>query len=89
MLFHQQPCSLSGEGAFTWVKPQDLTIKVTVDASTFSEQNAFGIGIVARDHTGALILAKSTSFYDQTSSEFVEAIAVREALSWIKEEHWP
>ncbi|KAL8097722.1 hypothetical protein AgCh_030733 [Apium graveolens] len=80
--------STGGEKTHSWVKPH-ATIKVTVDAPIFSRHNAFGIGMVARDSKGALIISRSASFKEHVRAEYVEAVAIREALSWIKERNCP
>lgn len=77
-----------GDGAATWVNPQEYTFKVTVDAATFAENNVFGVGMVARNHSGELVSARSICFNSATSPEMAEAVAMKEALSWIKKEKW-
>lgn len=44
-----------GDGAVSWVKPQRNTVKVTVDAAIFKDQDAVGIGLIARDYTGMIV----------------------------------
>lgn len=77
-----------GDGAILWVKPQGETIKVSVDAACFNEVPAFGIGVVARNSAGELIQAFSKSFQGDAAPELAEAIAIREALSWLKNQKW-
>lgn len=71
-----------GDGADIWVKPQLNTVKITVDAANFDEQNAYGIGLIAWDCTGALLEAKMKLFQGNARPEFAEAMAIKEALSW-------
>lgn len=52
------PTLMVGDGAVSWVKPQETIMKVTVDARTFSEYNSTGVGTVARDTRGELIQAR-------------------------------
>lgn len=73
----------------SWVRPHGNTIKVTVDAAVFSDRVEYGIGLVARDGTGQLVEAKTRSYAGVVSPEFAEAMAVKEALSWIKQKSWP
>ena len=47
------------------------------------------MGLVARDHTGELVQAKSLSKQDIVFPEFAEVIAIKEALSWIKMKKLP
>lgn len=42
------PNPRSGNGACSSIKPHESIIHVTVDASTFSEQNAFGFGMIVK-----------------------------------------
>ncbi|XP_074374595.1 uncharacterized protein LOC141715006 [Apium graveolens] len=79
---------LEGDGASSWVKPQIDIIKVSVDAAIFKDREEFGFGLVARDHLGGLIKAKSVLRKWVSSPETAEAMAVKEALSWIKQEGW-
>lgn len=60
--------SVIGDGAATWVKPQENIIKVTVDAAIFEGQ--FGFGIVARDYVGEIVQAGEIRerFYVQVMS---------------------
>ena len=64
------------------------TIKITVDAATFAEFQDSGIGMIARDDRGRLILARTILLGGLFSAEMVESIAIREALSWIKQRNW-
>lgn len=54
-LFQNQ---IVGDGEEKWVKPQVDNIKVTTDAATFFEFQAYGYGLIARDCNGDLIQAK-------------------------------
>lgn len=58
-------------------------IKVSVDASTFQEFNTSGIGMVARDASGDLMLARIVYIASLNSAEMIEAMAFKEALSWV------
>ncbi|KAL8101105.1 hypothetical protein AgCh_033115 [Apium graveolens] len=79
---------MEGDGGQKWVKPQTDLIKVNVDAASFIDQDAFGLGILARDHTGKLIQAKTKYKQEKVSVESTEAMAINEALSWIEEKQW-
>lgn len=78
----------AGDGASSWVKPQVGTIKATVDAALFEEQPAYGIGLVARDAEGELVQATALYCEGVTSPVLAEALAIKEALSWIKMKAW-
>ncbi|KAM6556825.1 hypothetical protein CsatB_003844 [Cannabis sativa] len=45
------------DGTEQWVKPEENSIKINVDAAIFEEQNHFGLGCVIRDHNGFLLTA--------------------------------
>lgn len=72
-----------GDGGSSWVKSQAMQIKVSVDAATFQEYNSSGIGMVARDKMGDLILARTVLLPDMCSPEMAEGLAIKKALSWI------
>lgn len=65
-----------GDGAENWVKPQTDTIKVTTNATTFSEQSSYGFRLVARDSNGELILAKSRCYHGSVSSDYAKVMAI-------------
>ena len=82
------PQLYEGDDSYCWVKPQESMIKISVDAATFQEFNASGIGMVARDDRGDVILARTMFLEGLRSVEMIEAMAVKEALSWIKNQRW-
>ncbi|XP_074346294.1 uncharacterized protein LOC141685071 [Apium graveolens] len=72
------------DGKELWTKPDQQTIKINLDAALFDADNSFGYGFNARDHTSRLIDARAVCQRGRTSAELAEAIAFKEALSWIK-----
>ncbi|XP_074346427.1 uncharacterized protein LOC141685211 [Apium graveolens] len=78
-----------GDGAVVWVKSQPDTVKVTVDAAIFENRDETGFSVVARDSTGTLIQAKTVIKQGLISPVLAEAMAVKEALSWIDTMKWP
>ena len=64
------------------------TIKVSVDAATFNEENSYGIGMVARDDRGQMIQAQTVCQAGLIAPEHAESMAIKEALSWIKDKGW-
>ncbi|KAK1360378.1 hypothetical protein POM88_044852 [Heracleum sosnowskyi] len=42
-----------------WTKPEWQTIKINVDAALFSDENRFGYGFIARDHTDCIKVVQS------------------------------
>ncbi|XP_074369771.1 uncharacterized protein LOC141711268 [Apium graveolens] len=82
-----QPQS-NGDGVTSWAKPQPNTVKVSVDAAIFEDRSEADFGMVARDSDGRLIEAKVLTESKCTSPVLAEAIAVKEALSWIDQTKW-
>lgn len=78
----------TGDGAQSWVKPQPNTIKVSVDAAIFAEREEYGFGLIARDSEGELRQAETKIFKGIVSSVVAEAMAIKEALSWIDRMRW-
>uniref|UniRef100_A0A803Q9L8 Reverse transcriptase domain-containing protein n=1 Tax=Cannabis sativa TaxID=3483 RepID=A0A803Q9L8_CANSA len=71
-----------------WTKPTYPMIKVNVDGATFAEQKSFGWGFVARDHDGSFLKAHQSSKLGLVRADIAEAVAIKEALSWIKANNW-
>ena len=63
------------------------TIKVSVDAAMFSENDAYGIGLVARNSDGEVVHAQTWRYWGRTTPEFAEGLAIKEALSWCMMQH--
>lgn len=82
------PYFAEGDGLEIWVAPQVDYMKISVDAATFCEYNAYGLGMVARNDKGELIQAKSKCRFGIVSVHMAEALAIKEALSWIQDRGW-
>lgn len=76
------------DGRTKWEKPSREEIKINVDAALFEEAGTFSYACVARDDTGNLIEAISCCRTGNMAPEMVEVMGVREALSWVKRNHW-
>lgn len=74
-----RPQLFEGDGSCVWVKPQESMIKVSVDASTFDEFIASGIGMVVRDATGSLVVGRTVSIDGLKAVKVIEAMAMKEA----------
>ncbi|KAM6543464.1 hypothetical protein CsatB_007911 [Cannabis sativa] len=79
---------IHGDGAEHWAAPQEHSVKVNVDTAVFGETRQFRIGLVARDAQGLLIEGRTKIFQGHSSPKFIEAMGIRQALSWIKARHW-
>lgn len=63
-------------------------IKVNTDAAIFASENQFSFSFVAHDLTGTLKKARTVCKRGVVQPELVEAMGIREALSWIKHYRW-
>ncbi|XP_043813957.1 uncharacterized protein LOC110609368 [Manihot esculenta] len=71
-----------------WSPPPHGWIKANIDASLTLQRGSVGFGCVIRKDDGSFVAARAGSFYSQMDAKCAEAIAFREALSWIKECGW-
>lgn len=78
-----------GDVTISWVKPRKDEVKITVDAAIFTEYSKYGIGLLARDDKGEVLQGRSEVYDGAVRPEIAEAIAVKEALSWVQGSHWP
>lgn len=74
------------DGGDSWVKPNKNIVKITVDAAVFKDQAKYGVGMLVRDDEGEIIQGRSELFQGEVRSDYAEAMAVKEALSWVKQE---
>ncbi|XP_063939145.1 uncharacterized protein LOC135148333 [Daucus carota subsp. sativus] len=80
---------VEGDGASVWARPLPNKVKVSVDAAVFNDRDAVGFGLIARGTDGRLITAKSIVHPHLVSPVTAEAMAIKEALSWIDDMQWP
>ncbi|KAM6544988.1 hypothetical protein CsatB_025724 [Cannabis sativa] len=71
-----------------WTAPDAGFLKVNVDGAVFSASGSFGVGGLARDSNGQLIEVFCMHKAGCFQPSLVEAIGVKEALSWIKNKGW-
>ncbi|KAL8116031.1 hypothetical protein AgCh_022498 [Apium graveolens] len=66
----------------------DLTgiVKINTSVALFEESNSYSHAMVARNHKGTLLEAKSSCKNGRIHPELAESIGIREALSWIKDQ---
>ncbi|XP_074351614.1 uncharacterized protein LOC141690738 [Apium graveolens] len=67
--------------------PAAGVFKVNVDASFYPGTNTFAVGMVLRDSAGTFMGAKNCRFWGEVPVSEVEAVCVRETLSWLKDMH--
>uniref|UniRef100_A0A803PB72 RNase H type-1 domain-containing protein n=1 Tax=Cannabis sativa TaxID=3483 RepID=A0A803PB72_CANSA len=71
-----------------WTAPAAGFLKVNVDGAVFAASDCYGLGGLARDANGHLIEAFCLHKAGCVQPSLVEAIGVKEALSWIKKKGW-
>ncbi|XP_074346541.1 uncharacterized protein LOC141685331 [Apium graveolens] len=73
------------EQAKSWSRPLDGWVKVNNDAACNQEREFVAVGCVVRDASGHFLRAMSNIVRGARSPREVEALSMREALSWIKD----
>nr|GMD88427.1 uncharacterized protein LOC109155154 [Ipomoea batatas] len=68
-----------------WTKPPHGWLKLNVDAAINKELKTIGLGFILRNDNGRFVAAREQMWQGLYNAKEAEAIAVREALSWIKE----
>lgn len=74
------------DGDEHWSLPSSNSVKVNSDAAIFRETSCYSYACIVRDDKGSLIEARSKCSRGRTSADLAEAIGIREALSWVKNE---
>ncbi|XP_074366433.1 uncharacterized protein LOC141707268 [Apium graveolens] len=74
----------SDDGNEQWHLPPDNSVKINVDATIFEDPRRYSYNFLTRDHSGFLVEAISKCSPGRVTPEFVEALGIREALSWTK-----
>ncbi|KAL6503124.1 hypothetical protein OROHE_023753 [Orobanche hederae] len=72
------------DGQERWNLPMCDRIKINVDAAIFDSSSCYSYAIVIRDHNGALLEAVSSCKQATVTPELAEAVGIKEALSWVK-----
>nr|GMD20329.1 uncharacterized protein LOC109155154 [Ipomoea batatas] len=68
-----------------WTKPPHGWTKLNVNAPINKELKTIGLGFILRNDNGGFVAAKEKMWQGLYNAKEAEALAVREALSWIKE----
>lgn len=69
-----------------WIPPEAGAVKINVDASVRDGADTFSVGMVLRGPEGDFIAGKTINMQAPGSVFEAEAIGVREALSWVKDQ---
>lgn len=72
-----------------WKRPLEDTIMVNTDAALLEDSNCYSYAMIARDHEGNMSGAVSNCKQGNIDPEFIEAIGIRQTLSWVKTKAWP
>lgn len=80
---------IEGDGVSVWVKPLPNIVKFSVDAAVFEDRGGVGFRMIARDSDGLLVEAKALLYPHLVIPFLAEAMAIKEALSWIDRTQWP
>ncbi|XP_073046220.1 uncharacterized protein [Primulina eburnea] len=67
-----------------WRKPLENFLKCNVDAGFDTEKRSFAVGMVVGDFNGSFIIRKTSLHHGTALVKEAEALAIHEALSWIK-----
>ncbi|XP_060964627.1 uncharacterized protein LOC133033648 [Cannabis sativa] len=71
-----------------WSPPTFPSVKVNVDGALFNSNGRYGVGMVARCAAGVMLQARTVLKSSVLQPHEVEAIGIKEALSWIKANGW-
>ncbi|KAK9105951.1 hypothetical protein Scep_022795 [Stephania cephalantha] len=83
----QNPSSRNGNHErVSWAPPPEGALKCNVDAAVFSNEHIIDMGACLRDSQGAFIKGMSKSMVGMCNPTEAEAIAFREALSWVHQQ---
>ncbi|KAL6564457.1 hypothetical protein OROMI_015907 [Orobanche minor] len=74
--------------ATIWSPPASGYIKLNVDGAIFSESGFAGFGLVLRGPDSVFLAARNGVLCCSLDPAIIEALSIREALSWIKENGW-
>lgn len=81
---HKVGPGLDREGVAVWQKPQPGWLTYNVDAATMVDKGLSSFGCVLRDGSGLFVSCIGGIFAGISDPKLAEAMAFREALSWLK-----
>ncbi|KAJ8765888.1 hypothetical protein K2173_020404 [Erythroxylum novogranatense] len=71
-----------------WQPPDHGWIKVNINAATQVNGEFTGVALVVRDDRGSFLAARNNYVIGSLSPKVAEAMAIKEALSWIQDKSW-
>ncbi|KAL2906950.1 Switch 2 [Bienertia sinuspersici] len=81
-----QPNTRRPRGGSKWAPPISNEIKINFDAAVNREDGKVGIGVIARDCEGKVLVAKAKTLLHNWSPELCEARAALEPIYMAKDE---
>ncbi|KAK9092687.1 hypothetical protein Syun_027598 [Stephania yunnanensis] len=78
----------SNEGRVAWQRPEEGFVKCNIDATIWENEGMMGIRAIIRDENGVMIRGFTLKIMGRGSLREAEAIAFREVLSWVKNQHF-
>ncbi|XP_050212077.1 uncharacterized protein LOC126662216 isoform X1 [Mercurialis annua] len=75
------------DGLVKWRSPATGWIKASTDAAVFQQGEGIAVGCIVRDLKGNIIQTRQQQFLGDFYPRSAELIAIREALSWLKDWH--
>ena len=70
-----------------WKPPDARSFKINFDGAIFKQENKSGIGVVIRDHTGAVMASLAQTVAPAMQPIEIEAVAAARALEFGEEWH--
>lgn len=76
------PSNLLKDGAVKWERTSHNQLKINVDVALFGDKDQYGVGMVAPDHAGQFVEARTWSLREgSVAPELAEVMGIREVLS--------
>lgn len=74
------------DGCERWTLPKENSVKINCDAAIFDAPSSFNSALVVRNNASEVRKAYTKCYMGRVLLEVAEAMRVREALSWKKEQ---
>ncbi|KAJ8756330.1 hypothetical protein K2173_025142 [Erythroxylum novogranatense] len=71
-----------------WQKPSPGWVKINLDAATNVHSDSTGVAMIVRDDHGNFLAAKNMCLLGSFTPKVAEAMALKEALSWLQDKGW-
>ena len=65
-----------------WKPPDERMVEINFDGAIFKTENRSGIGVVVRDHTGAVLASMAQCFSPALTPVEIEAVAAARAVEF-------